>query len=78
LATTLTARGEVEEGQSAGPERPSRDSDAAAFVRFAGVSVTYPTRDGPVRALDPVDLAFGRGDFVCIVGPSGCGKTTLL
>ena len=78
MATTLIARGEVEEGHGAGPERAPRDGDAADFVRFAGVSVTYPTRDGPVRALDPVDLAFGRGDFVCIVGPSGCGKTTLL
>jgi taurine transport system ATP-binding protein len=79
LATILTAAGgEAEERQVAGPDRTSRDGDAADFVRFAGVSVTYPTRDGPVRALDPVDLAFGRGDFVCIVGPSGCGKTTLL
>ena len=31
-----------------------------------------------VRALERISLAFGQGDFVCIVGPSGCGKTTLL
>jgi ABC-type taurine transport system ATPase subunit len=28
--------------------------------------------------LEGANLAFGAGDFVCIVGPSGCGKTTLL
>jgi len=53
-------------------------SASAAFVEFASVSVDYPTRDGQVRALAGIDLAFAEGDFVCIVGPSGCGKTTLL
>jgi ABC-type taurine transport system ATPase subunit len=49
-----------------------------AFVEFAGVSVEYPGKEGTVRALAGIDLAFAEGDFVCIVGPSGCGKTTLL
>ncbi len=48
------------------------------FVEFAGVGVEYSSRNEPVRALEAVDLAFGAGDFVCIVGPSGCGKTTLM
>jgi ABC-type taurine transport system ATPase subunit len=38
----------------------------------------YQSRDGPVLALDRIELAFDRGNFVCVVGPSGCGKTTLL
>ena len=53
-------------------------SASAAFVEFVAVSVDYPTKDGQVRALAGIDLAFAEGDFVCIVGPSGCGKTTLL
>jgi taurine transport system ATP-binding protein len=51
---------------------------AAGFVEFADVSVEFGAGDRQVRALDRISLAFGRGDFVCIVGPSGCGKTTLL
>ena len=52
---------------------------AADFVRFEQVSVTYGAGTAhAVLALTPTDLAFARGDFVCIVGPSGCGKTTLM
>jgi NitT/TauT family transport system ATP-binding protein len=48
-------------------------------IRARGLSKTYVTASGPnVRALDPVDLAIGEGEFVAIVGPSGCGKSTLL
>jgi taurine transport system ATP-binding protein len=54
------------------------DSGAGGFVRFAGVSVRYGEGAAAVQALAGADLAFGRGDFVCIVGPSGCGKTTLM
>jgi NitT/TauT family transport system ATP-binding protein/taurine transport system ATP-binding protein len=61
------------------PGAASAEAAAAAFVRFDGVSVTYGAGTAqPTLALSPTDLAFARGDFVCIVGPSGCGKTTLM
>ena len=34
--------------------------------------------DNGVRALQPISLAVGEGEFTTIIGPSGCGKSTLL
>lgn len=48
-------------------------------VEIRRISQRYHTgRRGELLALDHVDLAVRRGEFVSIVGPSGCGKSTLL
>jgi NitT/TauT family transport system ATP-binding protein len=49
-----------------------------AVIEARGLGLTFETADGPVRALEGVDLTIGRGDFVSFIGPSGCGKTTFL
>ena len=47
-------------------------------IDVSGLSLTFETRDGPVKALSGVDLKVARGEFISFIGPSGCGKTTLL
>ena len=44
-------------------------------VRVEGAGKVYPNG---VRALEPIDLDIGEGEFVTVLGPSGCGKSTLL
>jgi NitT/TauT family transport system ATP-binding protein len=40
-------------------------------MQFAG-------KDGPVVALDKLDIHIRPGEFLALLGPSGCGKSTLL
>jgi ABC-type nitrate/sulfonate/bicarbonate transport system ATPase subunit len=47
-------------------------------VEARGLRVAWPGPDGPVAAVDGIDLAVEPGSFVSLVGSSGCGKSTVL
>jgi len=48
------------------------------MIKLDGVSKVYRTDRVETLALDCVNLAVERGEFVSVMGPSGCGKSTLL
>lgn len=48
------------------------------IIELKGVSKSYPSEVGEVRALQGINLAFESGELVILSGKSGCGKTTLL
>ena len=47
-------------------------------LAFSGVSRTFQSGRGEVRALRDVDLVVEEGELFVLLGPSGCGKSTVL
>lgn len=54
-----------------------RDS-MSGFVRLKAITKIYKMGEIEIRAVDGIDFAIEKGEFVVIVGPSGAGKTTVL
>ena len=50
----------------------------APVIEARDLNLVFQTGDGPVHALQDVNLSINRGEFVSFIGPSGCGKTTFL
>ena len=48
------------------------------FVRLKNVSKIYRMCEVEIRAVDKIEFAIDKGEFVVVVGPSGAGKTTVL
>ena len=62
-------------GKRDGEAVVSAAGGAPPVVELRGVTKRFASG---VAALDGVDLAVGRGEFLSLLGPSGCGKSTLL
>jgi len=48
------------------------------YLNLTQVSIEFPTKNGPFKALESVDLTIDKGEFVSLIGHSGCGKSTVL
>jgi NitT/TauT family transport system ATP-binding protein len=55
-----------------------RHQPRTEMIRIEKLGKTFTTAVGDVTALENIDVAIKKGEFVSIVGPSGCGKSTLL
>ncbi len=56
---------------------PASTGQARPVLDIKGLSITYRSEAGDVRAVRNVDLALNPGKIVGLAGESGCGKSTL-
>lgn len=50
----------------------------STYLDISHISIEFPTKTGPFKALNKVDLKIARGEFISLIGHSGCGKSTVL
>lgn len=62
--------------ETAGASSPL--SGQHALVELKQVTKRFSSGGGAFAALENVDLAIGKYEFVALIGPSGCGKSTIL
>ena len=55
-----------------------KNTDGKDFVRLENVSKIYQMGEVQIHAVDHIEFAIDKGEFVVVVGPSGAGKTTVL
>ncbi|MFT4707839.1 MAG: NitT/TauT family transport system ATP-binding protein [Ascidiaceihabitans sp.] len=60
------------------PLRERAKLDNNTVIDAKNLSLTFETNEGPVHALQDINLQVEKGAFFSFIGPSGCGKTTFL
>jgi len=60
------------------PAQNTPENGTQDLITLEKIRRTYRIGGQTIHALDEVDLAIGRGEFVAIMGRSGSGKSTLL
>ena len=56
----------------------SPDGGPVSLLQADHVTITYPTRDGQLTAVEDISFSVEASERLVLIGPSGSGKSTLL
>lgn len=59
-------------------DRFARLQQRPVTLEVRALNKQFQTPNGPVTALQDINLTIHKREFVCVIGPSGCGKSTLI
>lgn len=48
------------------------------IIEVENLMISYGDDNNQIVAIQDINLAIKKGEFLCVLGPSGCGKSTLL
>ena len=77
LLQLLEAKPAILSGNASLVERSQTTEPTSAFVEFADVSFSYPSRPNE-QALQNISFIAKPGETIALVGPSGAGKSTII
>src|SRR5690625_1811154 len=75
---TTTPRTRAAQARSTTTPANAEPTPTAPAVELQALRKTFRGKDGPIVAVDGVDLSIGHGEIVAFLGPNGAGKTTTL
>ncbi len=53
-------------------------TEAAQGISLSGLTKSFKSPEGPVRAVRGIDISIARGQTVALLGPNGAGKSTTI
>jgi ABC-2 type transport system ATP-binding protein len=78
MSERTTAIGGAVEDRVAGARGAPSGAGEPVRIELSGLVKSFPGPDGPIRAVQGIDVRIAAGETVALLGPNGAGKSTTI